>query len=100
MQLLPLSVAYRDNKQLPIGGIHCSLLQTPVCTGRNRTMSGIDPYSYMQQVARQLPELTGRRQIEEVLDELEYLFEVIPPEMQDPAEQLIQILREKLRDAQ
>lgn len=63
-------------------------------------MNGIDPYSYMQQVALQLHELTGRRQIEEVLDELEYLFEVIPPEMQDPAEQLILILREKLRDAQ
>jgi len=54
----------------------------------------------MQQVARRLPELSGRRQIEEVLDDLEYLFEVIPPEMQDPAEELIRMLREKLRDAQ
>lgn len=54
----------------------------------------------MQQVARQLPELTGYHQIEAVLDNLEYLFEVIPPEMQTPAEQLIEMLREKLRNAE
>jgi hypothetical protein len=34
-----------------------------------------------------------------VLDELEYLFEVIPPEMQDPAEKLISQLRDKLDHA-
>ena len=62
-------------------------------------MSGVDPYSYMQQVAQQLPELTGRGQIEEALDKMEYLFEVIPPEMQEPAEQLIEMLRKKLQDA-
>ena len=63
-------------------------------------MSGIDPYAYMQQVAVRLDDITGRSEIETVLDELEYLFEVIPPEMQDNAEKLIALLRNKLRDAE
>ncbi|NNJ95395.1 MAG: hypothetical protein HKP57_11660 [Halobacteria archaeon] len=62
-------------------------------------MSGVDPYSYMQQLSMRLHELTGRDEIEEALDEIEYLFEVIPPEMQDNAEQLISLLREKLKAA-
>ena len=62
-------------------------------------MSGIDPYAYMQQVAVKMDELTARDEIETVLDELEYLFEVIPPEMQDNAEKLISMLREKLARA-
>ena len=59
-------------------------------------MNGIDPYAYMQQVAVTMDELTDRNEIEAVLDELEYLFEVIPPEMQDNAEKLIGLLRDKL----
>lgn len=62
-------------------------------------MNGVDPYAYMQQVATQMHELNTRREIETVLDELEYLFEVIPPEMQDNAEKLISLLREKLAHA-
>jgi hypothetical protein len=62
-------------------------------------MNGIDPYAYMQQVAIKMDELTARSEIETVLDELEYLFEVIPPEMQDNAEKLISMLRKKLADA-
>jgi hypothetical protein len=62
-------------------------------------MSGIDPYAYMQQVSMQMPDLKSRSDIETALDELEYLFEVIPPDMQDSAEQLITMLREKLVNA-
>ena len=62
-------------------------------------MNGVDPYAYMQQVAVRMNELTSRNEIETVLDELEYLFEVIPPEMQDNAEKLISMLREKLANA-
>jgi hypothetical protein len=62
-------------------------------------MNGIDPYAYMQQVAIKMDELTARDEIETVLDEVEYLFEVIPPEMQDNAEKLISMLREKLAHA-
>ena len=59
-------------------------------------MNGIDPYAYMQQVAVTMDELTDRDEIETVLDELEYLFEIIPPDMQDNAEKLIGLLRDKL----
>jgi hypothetical protein len=62
-------------------------------------MNGVDPYAYMQQVAVRMNELTSRNEIETVLDELEYLFEVIPPDMQDNAEKLISMLREKLVNA-
>ncbi len=62
-------------------------------------MSGVDPYSYMHQLSMRLDNLTGRDEIEEALDEIEYLFEVIPPEMQENAEQLISLLREKLKAA-
>lgn len=63
-------------------------------------MSGVDPYSYMHQVTMRLHEMTGRDEIEEALDKLEYLFEVIPPEMQDNAEHLIGLLRERLKVAE
>jgi len=59
-------------------------------------VNGIDPYAYMQQVAVTMDELTDRDEIETVLDELEYLFEIIPPEMQDNAEKIIGLLRDKL----
>lgn len=62
-------------------------------------MSGVDPYAYMQQISLRMNELTTRSEIETVLDELEYLFEVIPPEMQDNAEKLISLLRQKLENA-
>lgn len=62
-------------------------------------MIGVDPYAYLHQVSMRMPELTSRSEIETVLDELEYLFEVIPPEMQDNAETLISLLREKLTNA-
>jgi hypothetical protein len=62
-------------------------------------MNGVDPYAYMQQVAVRMNELSSRSEIVTVLDELEYLFEVIPPDMQDNAEKLISMLREKLANA-
>jgi hypothetical protein len=59
----------------------------------------VDPYAFMQQVAIRMHELRSRSEIEKTLDELEYLFEVIPPELQDNAEQLIGMLRNKLAHA-
>ncbi len=58
-----------------------------------------DPHVFMREVARRLPDLNRRAEIEPVLDDLEYLFEVMPPEMQDPAYQLIDQLRAKLEAA-
>ena len=57
---------------------------------------GVDPYSYLAEVSRVMDTLTQRDQIETVLDEVEYLFEVIPPELQDLAEPIIEALRKKL----
>ncbi|HWS12630.1 MAG TPA: hypothetical protein VN279_07535 [Rhodocyclaceae bacterium] len=62
-------------------------------------MEGISPYAYMQQVAMRMHDLTERKEIETVLDEVEYLFEVLDPEMQDAAYQLIEQLRAKLAQA-
>ena len=62
-------------------------------------MSGINPGAYLQQVATSMSDLKTREQIETVLDEVEYLFEVIPPELQEPAEQLIAQLRSRLANA-
>jgi len=62
-------------------------------------MSGVDPYAYMQKISINMDTLTSRQEIETVLDEIEYLFEIIPPEMQDNAETLIELLRSKLNDA-
>ncbi len=59
-------------------------------------MQGVDPQAYLQQVALQLESLHGRAQIETVLDEVEYLYEVIPPDFQDMADVLIERLRERL----
>ena len=59
-------------------------------------MSGVTPYRTLHDIARAMPELTQRAEIEAALDELEYLFEVIPPEMQEYAEPVIAALHDKL----
>jgi len=62
-------------------------------------MNGIDPYAYMHNISLNMNDLVSKKEIETVLDEIEYLFEVIPPDMQDNAEILIELLRKKLTDA-
>ena len=61
-------------------------------------MTVIHPNRYINEIARRMPELTGRDEIEEALDRLEYIYEVIAPEMQDNVETLIRMLRVKLKD--
>ena len=67
-----------------------------VLRSRKILMPGINPYAYLQQVAGRLPHLTERREIETLLDEVEYLYEAIEPELQEPATQLIEQLRKRL----
>ena len=62
-------------------------------------MAVVHPDRYINDIARRMPELTGRDEIEEALDRLEYIFEVVPPEMQENVETLIRMLNEKLKDA-
>lgn len=61
-------------------------------------MTGVTPYRTLHDIARALPELTQREDIVAALDELEFLFEVIPPELQEYAEPVIEALRKKLAD--
>jgi hypothetical protein len=59
-------------------------------------MPGVDPYGYMQQVASRLEQIDSRQELERVLDDVEYLFEVLDPELQDAAYQLIERIQAKL----
>ena len=61
-------------------------------------MQGIDPFGYMQQAAANLDRLNSRQELETVLDEVEYLFEVLDPELQDFAYELIARIQDKLKD--
>ena len=57
-------------------------------------MTVVHPDRYINEIARRMPGLTGRDENEG----LEYVFEVVPPEIQDNVETLIRMLREKLKD--
>lgn len=59
---------------------------------------GADRYIHLAEAARTIDTLTQRDEIETVLDEVEYLFEVIPPELHDLAKPIIRASREKLGD--
>lgn len=59
-------------------------------------MNPVDPHAYLQQVALRIKDLQERSEIETVLDEVEYLFEILDPSLQDGAEALIAQLRAKL----
>ena len=62
-------------------------------------MPGVNPFLYMQQVAGRLSTLNDRREIETLLDEVEYLHDALDPELQGPAVQLIEQLRQRLEAA-
>ena len=61
-------------------------------------MRGVDPQAVLLRVSSQLDTLQGRADIEEALDELEYVFEVLDPEFQDGATLLITQLRARLEE--
>ena len=65
-------------------------------------MSHVDPHVYLQQVARRMAEpdaLQTREEIETLLDELEYLYDILDPMLLDAAEQMMAQLRERLAKA-
>jgi hypothetical protein len=82
---------------VPTGNITL-LVRSDIIYGNEATMTVIHPDRYINEIARRMPELTGRDEIEEALDRLEYIYEVIAPEMQDNVETLIRMLRVKLKD--
>jgi hypothetical protein len=62
-------------------------------------MSQTDPYVYLQQAAARMrdPEaLKEKKDVETLLDEVEYLYDGIDPDMQDGVDQLIAQLRARL----
>ena len=66
---------------------------------RRKSMRGVDPYGYLQELSGRLGALRERSEIEDALDDLEYLFEVMPPDLQDLAEPVIETLRSRLEAA-
>ncbi len=62
-------------------------------------MAVIHPERYLNEIARRMPELSSRDEIEEALDRLDFVYEMVSPEMQDNVETLIRMLRDKLADA-
>lgn len=60
-------------------------------------MSGIDPHEYLTQFSMKMDCLTQHHEIETVLDEVEYLYEVISPDLQDLADPIIEELRKRLK---
>ena len=61
-------------------------------------MSGVTPYITLEKIAARMKDMNTCDEVNEALDEVEYLFEVIPPELQEPAETLIAQLRDKLKN--
>jgi len=59
-------------------------------------MNGVDPWAFMQDLAGRIDGMTERKAIERALDDLEYLIEVLDPELQEPAYDLSERLRAKL----
>ena len=62
-------------------------------------MNGVDPWVFMQDLAGRIDGMTERKEIECALDDLEYLMEVMDPELQEPAYDLAERLRAKLERA-
>ncbi|WP_455209716.1 hypothetical protein [Kaarinaea lacus] len=61
--------------------------------------NGIDPFKYLQQVSENIDLINTRDEINSVLDELEFVFELLEPEFQELASELIAKLTAKLKQA-
>lgn len=59
-------------------------------------MNGIDPYAVMQRVGRRLQESQDPVELDRLLDDIEYLYEALDPELQGLAEQVMERLRERI----
>jgi len=63
-------------------------------------VNGVDPWAFMQDLARRIDGMRERGEIERALDDVEYLMEVLDPELQEPAYRLVERLRAKLEQAE
>jgi hypothetical protein len=61
-------------------------------------MQATNPYKYLEQVSELFDTLNTREEINQVLDELEFLFDLIDPEFQDQVSDLIGRLTKRLQE--
>ncbi|NNF95744.1 MAG: hypothetical protein HKM94_02305 [Halobacteria archaeon] len=61
-------------------------------------MQTTNPYKYLEQVSELFDTLNTREEINQVLDELEFLFDLIEPEFQDQVSDLISRLTRRLQE--
>ena len=59
-------------------------------------MNGIDPYATLQRAAGRINASQDPAELERLLDDIEYLWEVLDPELQGSAEQVMEGLRERI----
>jgi hypothetical protein len=61
-------------------------------------MQETNPYKYLEQVSELFDTLNTPEEINRVLDELEYLFDLIEPDFQDQVSDLISRLTKRLQE--
>ena len=61
-------------------------------------MQETNPYKYLEQVSELFDTLNTPEEINRVLDELEYLFDLIEPDFQDQVSDLIARLTKRLQE--
>jgi hypothetical protein len=61
-------------------------------------MQATNPYKYLEQVSELFDTLNTREEINQVIDELEFLFDLIDPEFQDQVSDLIARLTKRLQE--
>jgi hypothetical protein len=61
-------------------------------------MQATNPYKYLEQVSELFETLNTREEINQVIDELEFLFDLIDPELQDQVSDLISCLTKRLQE--
>ena len=61
-------------------------------------MQTTNPYKYLEKVSELFDSLNTREEINQVLDELEFLFDLIDPEFQDQVSDLISRLTKRLQE--
>lgn len=60
-------------------------------------MQATNPYKYLEQVSELFDTLNTREEINQVIDELEFIFDLIDPEFQDQVSELINRLTQRLQ---
>ena len=61
-------------------------------------MQTTNPYKYLEKVSELFDSLNTREEINQVLDELEFLFDLIDPEFQEQVSDLISRLTKRLQE--